>query len=149
MFDDYAGRLEHPNQAQRWDKPLFQLQFDEKTPVEDIAKACLQGKKPRTPVSTKPEELFDENFLTLLDKSCTSVNTFIIAEQGNVSQGSSLGLPKCPVKYRVARHMNPIELKRFKKDFLNMSKLNPPKGGQKDGVFEAGYIEFLNARLNE
>ena len=100
-------------------------------------------------MSTKPEELFDENFLTLLDKSCTCVNTFILAEQGNVSQGSSLGLPMCPAKYRVARHMSAIELKRLKKDFLNLSKLHPPKGGQKEGVFEAGYIEFLNSRLNE
>ena len=50
------------------------------TPFEDIARACLDGKKPRDPISTKPEELFDENFLTELDKACNAVNSFIITE---------------------------------------------------------------------
>jgi protein KTI12 len=54
LFADYAGRLERPNPAQRWDKPLFHLRFDEETPLNDIAKACFVGKKPREPVSTKP-----------------------------------------------------------------------------------------------
>ena len=54
LFEDYASRMERPNPAQRWDKPLFQLRFNEETPLADITKACLEGKKPREPVSTKP-----------------------------------------------------------------------------------------------
>ena len=53
LFEDYASRLERPNPANRWDQPLFQLRFDEETPFEDIAKAVVEGKKPRDPVSTK------------------------------------------------------------------------------------------------
>ena len=80
MFEDYASRMERPNPAQRWDKPLFQLRTDEETPLEDIAKACFDGKKPRDPVSTKPEELFDANFVFELDKACQEVITFIMHE---------------------------------------------------------------------
>lgn len=54
LFDDYAGRLERPIPSNRWDSPLFQLRFDEETPLEDIAKVIVEGKKPRDPISTKP-----------------------------------------------------------------------------------------------
>ena len=55
MFDDYASRLERPNQGQRWDKPLFHLRIDEDTPMDAIANAMFSaGAKPRDPVSTKP-----------------------------------------------------------------------------------------------
>ena len=29
LFDNYATRMERPNQGQRWDKPLFHLRLDE------------------------------------------------------------------------------------------------------------------------
>ena len=60
-----------------------------------------------------------------------------------------MGIPDCSAKYRVARMLTQIELKKLKKDFLNLSKLHPPKGGQKKGMFEAGYVEFLNSRLTD
>ena len=78
LFEDYASRLERPNQGQRWDKPLFQLRFDEETPLDDIANAIFsEGNQPRAPVSTKPEELFDANFVFELDKACQAVVAFI------------------------------------------------------------------------
>ena len=58
MFEDYASRLEIPNPAKRWDKPLFQLRTNEDIPFEEIYNAINDsGKnKPRDPVSTKPEQ---------------------------------------------------------------------------------------------
>lgn len=57
LFTDYAGRLERPNPAARWDQPLFHIRIDDVTPFEDIAKTVLEGKKPRDPVSTKAVSL--------------------------------------------------------------------------------------------
>ena len=54
LFEDYANRLETPNPAKRWDKPLFHLRADEDIPFDQITQACLEGEKPRDPVSTKP-----------------------------------------------------------------------------------------------
>lgn len=54
LFEDYAGRLERPIPSNRWDSPLFELRFTEETPLEDIGKTVLEGKKPRDPISTKP-----------------------------------------------------------------------------------------------
>ncbi len=53
LFNDYAGRLETPNPANRWDSPLFEIRFHEETPLPEIAKVVVDGKKPRDPVSTK------------------------------------------------------------------------------------------------
>lgn len=74
LFEDYASRMEAPNAAKRWDQPLFQLRGSE--PINDETLVGIQtaltskAAKPKDPVSTKAEALFDENFLTELDKSC-------------------------------------------------------------------------------
>ena len=58
LFEDYAGRMERPNPAARWDSPLVQIRYDEETPLEEIAKSVIEGKKPRDPVSTKQVSTF-------------------------------------------------------------------------------------------
>jgi hypothetical protein len=40
--------------------------------------------------------------------------------------------------------LSPVELKKLKKDFLNLSKLHPPKS--KD-LFGNTFLEFLNASV--
>jgi len=46
--------------------------------MEQIASAVLsESSQPRAPVSTKPEELFDANFVFELDKACQAVVAFI------------------------------------------------------------------------
>jgi hypothetical protein len=53
-------------------------------------------------------------------------------------------LPGCAKKYKVLRVLSPVELKKYKKDFLNLSKLHPPKSKDK---FGDAFLEFLNASL--
>jgi tRNA uridine 5-carbamoylmethylation protein Kti12 len=54
LFEDYASRMEYPNQAKRWDQPLFHLRTDEELPLDKILDAISDIKyKPRDPVSTK------------------------------------------------------------------------------------------------
>jgi tRNA uridine 5-carbamoylmethylation protein Kti12 len=149
LFEDYVGRLERPNPAARWDSPMIHLRFDEDLPFEDLAKTVLEGKKPRDPVSTKPEQAFDANFIYELDKTCQELINFIMTKQSEVTQGDVLaGLPGCPSKtrYKVMKLLSPVELKKFKKDFLSLCKLHPPKS--KDRFGEA-FLEFLNAQVQE
>ena len=44
MFEDYASRMEFPNQAKRWDKPLFHLRKDEELPLGKIHEAITDVK---------------------------------------------------------------------------------------------------------
>ena len=72
--------MEFPNQAKKWDRPLFQLRAHEEMPFEDILATILNidKAKPRDPVSTKSEQIFDQNFLYELDKACQKVSNYII-----------------------------------------------------------------------
>ena len=80
-----------------------------------------------------------------MDKSCQEVINFISAKQSEVSQGDVLaGLPGCSKKYKVLKILSPVELKKFKKDFLSLSKLHPPKSKDK---FGDSFLEFLNAQM--
>jgi tRNA uridine 5-carbamoylmethylation protein Kti12 len=61
MMEDYAGRLEIPKtkgtfslREDRWDNPMFVIEFNDELPCEEITTSLLEGKKPRAPVSTKP-----------------------------------------------------------------------------------------------
>ena len=103
LFTEYAQRLERPNPTQRWDKPCFFLEaLEQKTPCEDISQALFQGQKPRDPVSTKPEELFDANFVSELEKKCQAVVNFI--SQSGQQMGDTLqGIPECSKAYKVVR----------------------------------------------
>ena len=59
--------------------------------------------------------------------------------------GDSIGVENCKLKYRIMKIMSPVELKRFKKEFLNLCRLKPPKG--RDGFGDA-FLEFLNTAID-
>ena len=59
------------------------------------------------------------------------------------------GLPRCAKgQYKVLRIMSPLELKKLKKDYLNLVKLHPPKGKSIDHLGEP-FLDFLCARVAE
>jgi len=60
---------------------MIHIRYDEDTPFDDIQKCVIAGKKPRDPVSTKAENVFDANFIYELDKTCQEVINFIASKQ--------------------------------------------------------------------
>ncbi len=54
------------------------------------------------------------------------------------------GVPGSSKPYKVLRVLAPVELKKYKKDFLSLSKLHPPKSKDK---FGDAFLEFLNAQI--
>lgn len=124
LFDDYASRMEFPNPAKRWDQPLFHLRADEPIPFDEIHAAISDTakNKPKDPVSTKPEQQFDENFIQELDKRCQEIVNYVVQKQQEFGIGDSLGIPDCNLKYRILRIMSPVELKKLKKDFVKFCR---------------------------
>lgn len=53
-------------------------------------------------------------------------------------------IPDCKLKYEINKIISPVELKKIKKEFLNFSKLKPPKS--KD-YFSLSFVEFLNSSI--
>mmetsp|Transcript_27736 Transcript_27736/g.20828 ORF Transcript_27736/g.20828 Transcript_27736/m.20828 type:complete len:142 (-) Transcript_27736:9-434(-) len=137
--------MERPNANNRWDQPLFHLLEDTVTPLEEIFVAVTSGKKPRDPVSTKQEQMFDQDFIYELDKHCQQIVNFIIMKQSEANIGDVLGVPNCfKEKYKMTKICSPIELKKLKSEFLNFSKLHPPKSKDQ---FGDSFLQFLNSSL--
>ena len=114
-FEDIANRLEIPNPKStfsriilclldRWDSPCFKLAFDDPTPCEEICAAALEGKKPRDPVSTKPEIDFGADFIHALDKACQEVCEFLISAQYEMTIGDTIGIPGIKTKISFLTH---------------------------------------------
>jgi hypothetical protein len=55
-----------------------------------------------------------------------------------------MGIPDCKVRYKFTKVLHAIELKKFKKDYLNLCKLHPPKTKENFGNH---FIEFLNGAM--
>jgi tRNA uridine 5-carbamoylmethylation protein Kti12 len=79
-----------------------------------------------------------------LDKKSQEVINFIISKQSEVNIGDVIGVPHCAKKYKVQKILSPVELKKLKKDFLNLSKLHPPSSKDK---FSDAFLEFLNSSV--
>lgn len=50
------------------------------------------------------------------------------------------------IYYKVMRIISPVEFKKLKKEFLNLSKLHPPKSKDK---FGDSFLEFINGQITE
>lgn len=154
LFQDYKGRLEIPNPANRWDSPWIIIRPDEDTPLDDISKAVLSGKLPRAPVSNKHEESLDTNYIYELDKTWNLINDFIIEKQHEFNEGDMIpiksGLAEsnitCSKTLTLHKHYSAIELKNLKKAFINVSKLHPPK---KMDNFADLYIAFIDTNYEK
>ena len=144
--------------------------------MEAIAKVVVEGKKPRDPVSTKPVQLLNHNLFRNTCLMSTSFMNWIrhakrllislflsslssILEMLLVSKiANKRYLFKITLffyqymmnlnyfYYKVMRVISPVEFKKLKKEFLNLSKLHPPKSKDK---FGDAFLEFINGQITE
>ena len=149
LFNDYKGRLEVPNPANRWDCPWFIIRPHEDTPYDDINKAVLSGKLPKAPISNKQEEGLDTNYIYELDKKWTAINEFIIQKQQEFNEGDSISAAEVGGATKMLtlhKFYSPIELKNLKKEFITLSKLHPPKQMEN---FADLYITFMDSNYEQ
>ena len=145
IFDDYKGRLEIPNPANRWDCPWIIIRPKEETPFEKINKAVISGKLPKAPISNKTEVSLETNYIYELDKKWGLINDFIIEKQQEHNEGDKISVAEISgstTLLTLHKIYSPIELKQLKKTFINLSKLHPPKST--DNLTDL-YIAFLDS----
>jgi len=99
----------------------------------------FDGKRPRDPVSTKPEQNFDSNFLHELDASCQDIINEILNQQFNnvvecvkISEENYIYLKKV---------FSAVELKKLKQEFIKISKMHPPKNKSQ---MVKNFVEYIN-----
>ena len=81
LLKDLYSRMEEPNSNNRWDNPLHMIYFEENPDYEMIYNCLFEGKRPREPVSAKPEIPFDSSFLHELDSICQEIVNEILQHQ--------------------------------------------------------------------
>jgi len=122
---DLASRMEVPNPKNRWDSPLFSLRPDEPTPLEDIARAVLEGKLPRPPVATKTTDPIHGDYLYILDQISQQVTADILEAQSTYPEGAQVTLRLSEVPYQINRIITELELKRARTQFVKMNRQRP------------------------
>lgn len=99
----------------------------------------FEGKRPRDPVSTKPEQAFDSNFLHELDASCQDIINEILNKQLN----NIVECVKISDEHYVylKKIFSAIELKKLKQEFIKISKMHPPKNKSE---MTKNFVEYVN-----
>lgn len=125
---------------------MFQLREGEPTPCEDITRVILfEEKTSKDPVSTKLDAKFTTNFTFELEKRIQSVIDTINEKQSSMfTKGMTVQCEGCTKKLILNSNVSLIELKKFKKEFLNMMKVNPIADVNEIGN---AFISFLQAAL--
>lgn len=139
LLKDLYSRMEEPNPNNRWDNPMHVVYFEEEPPCETIFNSLFEGKRPRDPVSSKPEQPFDSNFLFELDSTCQEiVNEILSQQQNNIVECIKITGDNYVYLKKV---FSAIELKKLKQEYIKISKMHPPKNKQ-DMV--KTFVEYIN-----
>ena len=126
LLKDLYSRMEEPIQSNRWDCPLYTLYPNDEVPFDDINISLFEGKKPKDPISTKPDIAFDSNFLFQLDKNCQDIINDILKQQEQGLGNTIIKIKDDDVVY-LNKVFTAIELKKIKMEFIKISKNLPPK----------------------
>jgi protein KTI12 len=145
ILKDLYSRMEEPIQNNRWDCPLYTLYSDDTIPFENINISLFEGKKLKEPISTKPDYVFDTNFLFNLDKNCQEIINEILNKQDE--DIGEIILNCSEDKYiTINKKFTPIQLKKIKLEFIKISKSHPPKNEKEMRKNFIEYIQTIQSR---
>lgn len=144
LLNDLYSRMEEPNPSNRWDNPLHMVYFEENPDYDGIYNCLFEGKRPRDPVSAKPEIQYDSSFLHELDSICQEIINEILAQQlGNANIVESIKIKNNDEENFIylKKIFSAIELKKLKAEYIKICKIHPPKN--KQGMIK-NFIEYIN-----
>lgn len=144
VFDSLVMRFEAPDSRNRWDSPLFVVQPDDPLPVEDVMATLLHRKPPPPNLSTQSQPLSSADFLHELDRMTQEVVLKVIEAQRTAVPGDILTVSTGDEKLRLPRLVPMAELRRLRKQFINYTKLHPPKNSTK---IPNTFVQYLNSSL--
>ncbi|VVC89682.1 protein KTI12 homolog [Leptidea sinapis] len=139
-------RFEEPNSNNRWDSPLFTVQFSDPLNVDAIYNVLFKRKPPPPNMSTQNPPLTSTNFLYDLDNITQAISKRILeAKDFDLSVVKFPEYPGCVVDCDVMQSVNPQNLLRLRRQFLTYAKMNHSnENADKLGRY---YIQYLNKTL--
>lgn len=142
-MEDLLVRLEVPDGARRWDKPLFVVPPGAQPPLEAVAAAALDGKPPQQSLATVPQGLAGANDLHELDRVTQEVVHAVAAEQRarGAMPGDRLRVPHTDERFLLSRAVSLPELRRLRHQFLRIAQLG---AGATRAEAAASFVAYLN-----
>ncbi|CAH1789248.1 unnamed protein product [Owenia fusiformis] len=141
VLDALMMRMEPPDSRNRWDSPLFTIQYDDELPCQQICDAIFQRKAPSQNMSTQSQPLSSTDFLYELDRITQATVSVIIDSQKTGIVGDAITVPGADEKVRILRHISLAELQRHKRQFIKFTKMHPTSDISK---LSNMFVQYLN-----
>ncbi|KAH7640389.1 protein KTI12 homolog [Dermatophagoides farinae] len=145
IFDELCERYEPPTASNRWEKPLFRIEFkSEQLPLKEIHEALFQHSKLKPNRSTQSTPMTTDNFIMELDNQ-TQLTVKQIQTALQLNQLHGIRITGTDVMVNLNRKIPIAELNKFRRQFINYAKLNP--FNDKDRIVTA-FVQFINNSSN-
>ena len=121
-INDLFGRMETPNERNKWDKPLFVVKDANDQEIIESIKNCALSVTSRLS-SKKATAKQMGNSVLVNDRIDKEINEFcneLLKVQANVPLGSKLSI--CGATYILKKQLNPGQLKRARREFADRAK---------------------------
>jgi len=141
VFNALIDRYEVPDSRNRWDSPLFHLQPTDALPGDTIYNSLFERKPPPPNQSTQNPPLVTADLVYELDKITQDVVARILQEQ---SPGVAISIFECEFVAPPMR-LTAAQLARYRRQFLNFTKLHPPTQDRSAKSIAQLFVQFLNS----
>lgn len=145
ILQGLLGRLEVPDEHNRWDSPLFRLSAEDPTPCAAMCAALLERAPPRPNQSTQAVPAGPSELLQQRHRAADAVVRHLVRELPRAVPGDALAVPQCAEKFAVTRRPSAAELQRCLRQFLVVAKSRPPE--EDLCAFSSAFVQYLNGAL--
>jgi len=146
LFNELSQRFEIPNPKNKWDRPLFTLTQDDKTPLEDIKMVLFETEeKYSRHVATEADKVEEPNFVYEMDQVTKAIINALLESQGNGFLGE-LKVPSSSQKVSLKRNTSIAELNRLRRQFIKMQTNLLTK--QPVTTIGDSFVVYLNSNLD-
>eukprot|EP01091_Cochliopodium_minus_P007309 TRINITY_DN17208_c0_g1_i1.p1 TRINITY_DN17208_c0_g1~~TRINITY_DN17208_c0_g1_i1.p1 ORF type:complete len:271 (+),score=72.10 TRINITY_DN17208_c0_g1_i1:30-842(+) len=143
ILKSLASRFEAPNGKNRWDKPLFTVNPEDKTPLKELEEH-INNKVVKPHTSNVPEVQKESNFIFQIDQISQDIINTITKVQNEGITTTNIKLPHSTISLQLDRKIPLATLRRYRSSFLKLVELSPPKSSEIGNSF----ISFIKEQLN-
>lgn len=140
IFDLLFQRYEQPDSRNRWDSPLFVINYQDEIPFDHIEDALFKRKAPKPNLSTQTVPLNSSDFMYVLDNKTQSVIKLIITSIQN-GKLTNIKVPGSKEEVHLAKSLSHGQLTRLRRQFINYIKMHSDTNIHQ---IETLFVQYIN-----
>ena len=142
---EVSMRFESPNDANRWDRPLFRVDPDQSPPFEEITQLLLFGAAPKPNQSTQNLPLSAPSLLLDLEQVTSGLVADLMKAQTGGVVLNNFRLNPSSEAVTFCRSVSLPELRQVRRQFLSYCKLHPVSDTQ---LIASQFLQLLNSTFS-